>query len=98
MWQFTVDPQRSFSGYVSHYGDNPFADLVGTLNADDSFRLTVTNRTTARIATVTGQFTSQVSTISIHGDGAGPGCDGQTFNLRLGRYLTRQGGGGGGGG
>jgi hypothetical protein len=47
---------------------------------------------------VAGRFTSQVSTLSIHGDAAGSGCDGQTFDLRLSGYFARQGGGGGGGG
>jgi hypothetical protein len=51
-----------------------------------------------RTASVTGRFTSQVSTLSIRGDAAGNGCDGQTFELRLGGYFSRQGGGGGGGG
>jgi hypothetical protein len=94
-----VNPQRSISGYLTDSGQlQPVANLSGVLSADDSFRITATSVAGNRTANVTGQFTSQVSTISIHGDAAGSGCDGQTFNLRLGSYFSRQGGGGGGGG
>jgi hypothetical protein len=98
-WRFFVNPQRSISGYLTDSGQlQPVANLSGVLSADDSFQITATSVAGNRTAKVTGQFTSQVSTISIHGDAAGSGCDGQTFNLRLGSYFSRQGGGGGGGG
>jgi hypothetical protein len=72
------------------------ATLSGRLNPDDSFRMMATAG--QRTASVTGQFTSQVSTIAIHGDAAGRACDGQVFRMRLGTYFAVQGGGGGGGG
>lgn len=95
-WRFVVDPQRSIDGSVS--GGGRVATLSGTLNADDSFRMTATDTVSHRTAEVTGRFTSQVSTIAIRGDAAGSGCDGQMFGLRLGSYFAYQGGGGGGGG
>jgi hypothetical protein len=97
-WQFVVNAQRSIDGSLSRDGQQQIANLSGLLNADDTFRITVTDLAGNRTADVTGRFTSQVSTISIHGHGAGSACDGQTFNLGLGRYFSFQGGGGGGGG
>jgi hypothetical protein len=97
-WHFVVNPQRSISGLLSGDGQRPVANLSGQLNPDDSFQMTATSVTGNRTAAVTGQFTSQVSTISIHGDAAGSACDGQTFHLRLGGYFAFQGGGRGGGG
>jgi hypothetical protein len=97
-WKFVVNAQRSIGGFLSRNGQQPVANLSGTLNPDDSFRIAVTDVAGGRTADVTGRFTSQVSTISIQGDGAGSGCNSATFNLRLGGYLARQGGGGGGGG
>jgi hypothetical protein len=97
-WQFVVNAQRSIEGILSRDGQQPIATLSGVLNADDSFQMKATDVTGGRTADVTGQFTSLVSTISIHGDAAGSGCDGQTFKLRLGGYFSRAGGGGGGGG
>ena len=97
-WQFFVDPQRSINGFLSRGGEQRIATLSGKLNPDDSFQLMATDVAGNRSATVTGQFTSQLSTISIHGDAAGSACDGHTFQIRLGRYLASQGGGGGGGG
>ena len=96
-WRFVVNPQRSIDGYLSGNGQQRIATLSGLLNTDDSFQITAT-AAGGRTANVTGQFTSQVSTMSIHGSAAGSGCDGQTFKLRLGSYFARQGGGGGGGG
>ena len=96
-WQFVVNAQRSFAGSLFNDGQ-PIANLSGQLKADDSFQITATDFTGSRTANVTGQFTAQVSTFSIHGDAAGRGCDGQTFQLNLSRYFSRQGGGGGGGG
>ncbi len=98
VWLFVVNPQHEIAGSLAGGNQVPFADLSGTLNQDETFVMTVTDHDTKGTATVTGQFTSQVSTISIRGDGAGPGCDGQTFSLRLGAYFARSGGGGGGGG
>ncbi len=92
------DAQRSISGFLSNDGQQQIADLSGLLNTDDSFQITATDVAGDRTANVTGQFTSGVSTISIHGPAAGRACDGQTFKLRLGGYFSRQGGGGGGGG
>lgn len=97
-WRFVVDPQRSIGGFLTGEGQQRIADLSGRLNTDDSFQMTATDAAGHRTANVTGQFTSQTSTISIHGDAAGRGCDGQTFKVRLGGYFVRQGGGGGGGG
>lgn len=98
VWQFVVDAQRSIEGSVSRHGQQPIASLSGVLNTDDSFQITATEASGSRTASVTGQFTSQVSTISIHGPGVGGACDGQVFKLQLRRYFTSQGGGGGGGG
>ena len=97
-WHFVVGAQRSISGVLSQNGQQPIASLSGVLNADDSFQITATDVAGHRTANVTGQFTSQVSTIAIHGDAAGSGCDGVTFRLRLGGYFASQGRGGGGGG
>lgn len=97
-WQFVVNPQRSIGGFLSRDGQQRIANLSGRLNADDSFQMTATDVAGNRSANVTGQFTPQVSTISVHGDAAGSACDGQTFKMRLGGYFLRQGGGGGGGG
>lgn len=97
-WQFVVNPQRSISGHLSVDGQQKLANLSGLLAADDSFQITATDLSGNQTASVTGQFTSLISTISIHGDAAGRACDGQTFTMRLGSYFSRQGGGGGGGG
>lgn len=96
-WHFFVNAQRIIAGGLSD-NQHPIAALSGPLNPDDSFRITATTPEGKRTATITGRFTSDISTISIHGDAAGTGCDGQTFQLRLSGYFARQGGGGGGGG
>ena len=96
-WQFVVNSQRLIMGSLAS-GQQRIANLSGRLDPDDSFQLTATAVTGSQTADVTGHFTSLVSTLSIHGDAAGSACDGQTFDLRLGGYLARQGGGGGGGG
>jgi hypothetical protein len=95
---FVVEPGRKVSGSLSQVGRAGAVSLSGLLNPDDSFALTTTTAAGNRTSDVTGRFTSQVSTMSIHGDAAGSACDGQTFHLRLGGYFSRQGGGGGGGG
>jgi hypothetical protein len=97
-WRFVVNAQRSIIGSLSIGEQQRIADLSGTLGADDSLQIAAAGVAGSGTAHVTGQFTSQVSTISIHGDAAGSGCDGQTFKLRLAGYFARQGGGGGGGG
>jgi hypothetical protein len=97
-WRFVVNPQRSIAGFITQGEQQRIASLSGLLNPDDSFQMTATEDAGGRTASVTGRFTSQISTISINGDAAGSGCNGQTFELRLGWYLARQGGGGGGGG
>jgi hypothetical protein len=97
-WQFVINPQRTISGSLLLGTNRPIASLSGQLNPDDSFQMTATELAGHRTARVTGQFTSQVSTIAIHGDAAGSACDGQIFRLRLSSYFARQGGGGGGGG
>ena len=97
-WRFLVNAQRSISGSLLSDGQQRIATLSGVLNPDDSFQMTATDVAGTGTANITGRFTSQVSTIVIHGDAAGSSCDGQTFELRLGRYFSRQGGGGGGGG
>jgi hypothetical protein len=97
-WRFVVNPQRLIDGFVATGGQQRLATLSGVLNPDDSFAMTATDTAGHRTAAVTGRFTSQVSTIAIHGDAAGSACDGQTFTLRLGPYFAFQGGGGGGGG
>ncbi len=98
LWQFVVNPQRVITGSLSRVGEAPFASLSGMLADDESFRMTATTHPDKPSAIVTGVFSAQITTISIHGDAAGPGCDGQSFTLRLGGYFARQGGGGGGGG
>jgi hypothetical protein len=97
-WRFVVNPQRSIDGFLSSDKQQRIANLSGVLNADDSFQITATDVASNRTAAVTGRFTSQVSTISVRGDGAGRACDGQTFDMPLGRYFSFSGGGGGGGG
>ncbi len=97
-WRFVVDPRRSIGGVLSADGQRNIAELSGVLRPDDSFQITATDNAGSRTTSVTGQFTAQVSTISIHGDAAGRACDGKTFKLRLGRYFSSAGGGGGGGG
>jgi hypothetical protein len=97
-WKFVVNAERSIGGFLSREGQQRIANLSGMLNADDSFQIMVTEVAGNRTANVTGRFTSQLSTISIQGDAAGSACNGKTFDIRLGRYFSRQGGGGGGGG
>jgi hypothetical protein len=97
-WRFVVDAQRMIDGSLLNGRQQPIARLSGLLNADDSFQMTATEVLGNQTATVTGRFTSDVSTISIRGGGAGAPCDGQTFKLRLGGYFAFSGGGGGGGG
>jgi hypothetical protein len=97
-WRFVVDAQRLISGSLLNARQQPIASLSGRLAADDSFQMTATEVLGNQTATVTGRFTSDVSTISIRGGGAGAPCDGQTFTLRLGGYFAFSGGGGGGGG
>jgi hypothetical protein len=97
-WQFVVDAQRSIEGFLFRDRQHRIATLSGRLGGDDSFQIVAREVAGIRTATVTGIFTSQVSTISIQGDAAGSGCNGLTFKLRLGNYFLEQGGGGGGGG
>ena len=97
-WQFVVNAQRSIDGSLLDAGQRQIATLSGTLRPDDSFVIHALPPTGAASTTVTGQFSSGVSTISINGNAAGPGCDGKTFTLHLGGYFARSGGGGGGGG
>jgi hypothetical protein len=96
-WHFEVNPQRAMGGFVTR-GQQRIASFSGVLNADDSFQVTAADAASSRTANVAGQFTSDVSTLSIHGDAIGSACDGQSFELRLRSYFSRQGGGGGGGG
>jgi hypothetical protein len=96
-WQFAVNPQRTVSGFLSD-PQHRIGNLSGQLNPDDSFQFTVIDAAGAPTASATGRFTSQVSTLTVHGGGAGFACDGQTFEMRLSGYFARQGGGGGGGG
>jgi hypothetical protein len=97
-WQFAVNAQRAINGFLSGKGEQRIGTLSGVLNPVDSFQMTLANAAGAPTATVTGRFTSDVSTISINGAGAGSGCDGQTIRMRLSGYFARAGGGGGGGG
>jgi hypothetical protein len=97
-WDFVVNPQRMIGGSLLVGWSQRIASLSGVLNADDSFHITVTDVAGDRTADVTGRFTNGVSTISIHGDGAGKGCDGQTFKLQLGGYFSAVGGSFGDGG
>src|ERR1700709_740638 len=67
-WRFVVNPQRAIDGSLSSkYGQQRIGGLSGVLNPDDSFRMTATAEG-GRTAVVSGQFTSLISTISIHGD------------------------------
>ena len=95
-WQFFVNAQRAINGILSS-GQQRIGILSGTLDQNDPFRMTVADADGRPTATASGQFTSDVSTLSIQGAGAGSACDGQTFRLRLGGYFAHQGGGGGGG-
>jgi hypothetical protein len=97
-WQFAVNAQRAIYGFLSGNGQQRIGTLSGVLNQDDSFQMTIADAAGRPTANVTGRFTSDVSTISIHGMGAGSACDGQTFRMRLSGYFARAGGGGGGGG
>lgn len=97
-WQFVVNAQRVIGGSLLRGWQQPVANLSGVLHDDDSFQITATSVTGNRTADVTGEFASGVSTITIHGDGAGAACDGQTFKLRLGGYFNAQGGSVGDGG
>ncbi len=97
-WHFVVNPQRAIGGFLSGDAQQRIANLSGVLNADDSFQMQATSVVGHKTAEVTGQFTSDFSTIAIRGDAAGSGCDGQIFKLRLSGYFARQGGGDGGGG
>jgi hypothetical protein len=97
-WRFVINPQRAFDGYLSPIGRARIANLAGQLGPDDSFQVTATDVADKRTTAITGRFTSQISTIAIHGDAAGSACDGQIFHLNLGRYFSSAGGGGGGGG
>ena len=95
-WEFVVDAQRAFHGILTR-DLKPFAKISGTLNPDDSYRIELTRSDNGQTATVTDTITSDVTTMAINGEGAGRGCNGQVYNLRLG--LTFQGGrtwGGGG--
>jgi hypothetical protein len=94
--QFVVNAQRAIQGTLGAYGQPPSADLSGTMGQDGSFRMTATGVVGHGGGTLSGRFTSGVSTISIVGPVAGPGCDGHTLHLYLGRYLRFFGGGGGG--
>lgn len=96
-WRFFVNPDRGIEGVVARFGQASFGTLSGTMAADDSFVMTVTDNLSQRTARATGRFTSQISTLSIQGDGAGTACDGQSFQMLLGRYFFRAPGGGGGG-
>lgn len=95
--RFVVDPQRSVGGVLVRDRRDQIAALSGVLNPDDSFDIKAVDATGKRPTIVTGRFTPGISTISIRGDVAGSACDGQTFEMYLGRYFSRQGGGGGGG-
>jgi hypothetical protein len=95
-WQFFVDAERQVHGQLSEVNAPPLATLSGTLAPTDQFDFVATNIATHQTATASGAFTSGTSVISIHGRAIYPGCDNQTFHLRLGPYFARQGGGGGG--
>jgi hypothetical protein len=88
-WTFAQDPQHTITGHIEPYNhDERIANLSGHLNPDETFRMTATHVGDQRTAEVTGQFTSGISTIAIHGDGITQACDGQTFKLRLGGYFN----------
>lgn len=91
-WDFVVNPARRISGSLLRGNQGKIATLSGILAQDESFHINATSITDKhRTADITGRFTSQVSVISIRGDAAGSGCDGQTFKLRLGAYFALQG-------
>ena len=100
--RFVVEASRAIVGtlspYAPPYPQPVLAALSGTLGPDDSFQITATGTPGHGNATLTGRFTSQVSTITISGPVAGPACDGHTFTLYLGQFFRFSGGGGGGGG
>lgn len=90
-WDFVVDPARTITGSLLLPGQRTIATLSGTLAKDESFHITAKAVAGPQTADVTGRFTSGVSVISIRGDAAGSGCDGQTFALRLSGYFALQG-------
>jgi hypothetical protein len=91
-WHFVVDPHRSMAGFVVCDWLRHTATLSGTLNADDSFQLSVTEVGGNRKAAVTGRFTSRFVTMSI--DGADTFCDKQMFKIVAPRGSGLGGGGG----
>ncbi len=93
--RFYIGADRAIHGYLANAGQERIADLSGTIGSDDSFRMTA--HAAGATGVIDGRFTSQVSTIAVHGNAAGPACDGTTFSLRLSGYLSSQDGGGGGG-
>lgn len=99
---FVVDASRMFNGtlspYAPPYPQPALATLSGTLSPDGSFQIIAKGTQGHGNTTLTGRFTSQVSTITINGPVAGPACDGRTFTLYLGQFFRFAGGGGGGGG
>ncbi len=93
-WHFVVDAQRSIGGYLSREPSNQIGTLSGTLNADDSYEMWVTQKDTGRKESVTGRFTAQDVTFSMDGSWI---CEKQVLRISLPRGLGGGGGGGGGG-
>ncbi len=85
-WRFVVNAQGTIDAAVTTASWQPVAALSGPFGADDSFRMTRSDRGPGAVA---GRFTSQVSTIAIQGDAAGQACAGKTFNLRLWPFYAR---------
>jgi hypothetical protein len=91
-WHFVVDAHRSVIGFLTCDWDKHLATLSGTLNADDTFQMTVSELGGSRKANATGKFSSRFVTLSI--DAPGSPCDKQTFKIN----AVHAGGTGGGGG
>jgi hypothetical protein len=88
-WHFVVDAHRSMIGFLTCDWNTRLATLSGTLNADDTFQITVTEQEGSRKANITGKFNSRFVTLSI--DAPGSPCDKHTFRIN----AVRGGGGGG---
>jgi hypothetical protein len=88
-WHFVVDAHRSVIGFLTCDWDKHLATLSGTLNADDTFEMTVSELGGSRKGNATGKFNSRFVTLSI--DAPGSLCDKETFKINAVRGV----GGGG---
>jgi hypothetical protein len=88
-WHFVVDFHRSVIGFLTCDWDKHLATLSGTLDADDTFQITVSELGGTQKANATGKFNSRFVTLSV--DAPGSPCDKHTFKIN----VVRGAGGGG---